>query len=249
MFQVHLKNASTFKSIIEAIKDLVDEANFNVNSDGIQLRSMDNSHVALCWLTLEASGFDSFSCDCPQSIGFSISSLSKIMKCASKTDEMILEYHDDDFLEISFKGEEDGSSFKLKLIEIDADSLTINDFEFTNVLTLDSTRFKKIVGNLSSFGDTIGVHVQEKSVTFSIDGEIGQGSVTLDTEENEQLSQSFSIGLVEKFTKATGLSKQVVIQLGNGVPALFQYKFEGGHVQYYLAPKYTDSDEEESDEE
>lgn len=51
------------KKVLEALKDLITEACWDVSSSGISLQSMDSSHVSLVQLTLRHDGFDSYRCD------------------------------------------------------------------------------------------------------------------------------------------------------------------------------------------
>ena len=51
------------KKVLEAIKDLVTDANFDCSSTGFSLQAMDSSHVALVALMLKAEGFEHYRCD------------------------------------------------------------------------------------------------------------------------------------------------------------------------------------------
>ena len=51
MFEATLREASTLKRIVEAIKDLVTDVNIDATPQGISLQAMDSSHVALVSLT------------------------------------------------------------------------------------------------------------------------------------------------------------------------------------------------------
>jgi hypothetical protein len=46
------------------------------------LQAMDNSHVALVSVHLDASGFKRYRCDRPMPLGVNIGSLTKVLKCA-----------------------------------------------------------------------------------------------------------------------------------------------------------------------
>ena len=60
MFEARLVQGSLFKKIIEAIKELVIDANLECNENGISMQAMDSSHVSLCALNLKTEGFDHF---------------------------------------------------------------------------------------------------------------------------------------------------------------------------------------------
>jgi proliferating cell nuclear antigen len=62
MFEARLLQGSLLKKILEAMKDLVTQANFDCSSTGIALQAMDNSHVALVALLLRQDGFEHYRC-------------------------------------------------------------------------------------------------------------------------------------------------------------------------------------------
>ena len=55
--------------MVEAIKDLIDDANFDCNSTGFSLQAMDPSHVSLVSLNLRADCFEHYRCDRNVSMG------------------------------------------------------------------------------------------------------------------------------------------------------------------------------------
>lgn len=55
--------------MLEATRDLITEANFEVSTTGLQLQAMDSSHVSLVALLLRSDGFEHFRCDRTFSMG------------------------------------------------------------------------------------------------------------------------------------------------------------------------------------
>lgn len=72
MFEARLVSGATFKKILDAIKDLLNEASFDCSESGIQLQAMDNSHVSLVSLTLRSDGFDKYRCDRSLTMGMNL---------------------------------------------------------------------------------------------------------------------------------------------------------------------------------
>lgn len=56
---------------------------------------MDNSHVALVAVKLEATGFKKYRCDRPMPLGVNLNSLTKVLKCAKDDDICIIKASDD----------------------------------------------------------------------------------------------------------------------------------------------------------
>jgi proliferating cell nuclear antigen len=104
MLEARLNEAKLLKAVLEAIKELVSECNFDCNDSGIALQAMDNSHVALVAMMLRSDGFDPYRCDRNLPLGINLTSLNKILKCARATDITTLKANDNgDVLSLVFE--------------------------------------------------------------------------------------------------------------------------------------------------
>ena len=92
--EARIAEGALLKKLIEAMKDLVTEANFDCDASGISLQAMDSSHVSLVAMQLKADGFEHYRCDRNMSIGMNLASLSKILKCANNDDVITLKAED-----------------------------------------------------------------------------------------------------------------------------------------------------------
>lgn len=90
MFEAKISDAANFRRLIEAIKDLVKNANIDVSPNGMSIQAMDSSHVALVSLNMKQNGFESYRCDKSMTLGLSIENVSKILKCAGNDDYLTL---------------------------------------------------------------------------------------------------------------------------------------------------------------
>ena len=73
MFEARLVQGSLLKKVLEAVKDLLNEATWDCSSTGMSLQAMDSSHVSLVSLMLRSDGFDTFRCDRNMSMGINLS--------------------------------------------------------------------------------------------------------------------------------------------------------------------------------
>jgi proliferating cell nuclear antigen len=69
MFEARLVQGSVLKKVLESIKDLVTDANFDCSATGYSLQAMDSSHVSLVALLLRSDGFEHYRCDRTMSMG------------------------------------------------------------------------------------------------------------------------------------------------------------------------------------
>ncbi|KAF8563799.1 hypothetical protein P879_09999 [Paragonimus westermani] len=268
MFEARLNQADIWKKVIDAIKDLVQEATLDCTENGISLQAMDNAHVSLVSLLLRSDGFETYRCDRNLSLGLNItrylgliyiqpSSTSKILKCASGTDAVTLKAGDKaDTLTFVFesRNQEKVSDFEIKLMDLDVDHLGIPDTDYKCVIKMPSSELQRICRDLSQIGDSVVISVAKDGVSFSSTGDLGTGNIKLSQsanadkpeeavsiEMNEAVSMTYSLHYFNIFTKATPLSSQVVLSLTENVPAVVEFNIDDlGYIRYYLAPKIED---------
>ncbi|TRY93954.1 hypothetical protein DNTS_016304 [Danionella cerebrum] len=254
MFEARLVQGSILKKVLEALKDLITEACWDVSSSGISLQSMDSSHVSLVQLTLRSDGFDSYRCDRNLAMGVNLSTMSKILKCADNDDTITLRAEDNaDSLALVFEphNQEKVSDYEMKLMDLDVEQLGIPEQEYSCVVKMPSAEFANICRSLSQIGDSIMIACAKDGVKFSVSGELGTGNIKLsqnsnvDKEEeavtiemNEPVQLVFALNYLNFFTRATPLSKTVTLSMSAEIPLVVEYKIaDMGHIKYYLAPK------------
>ena len=94
MFEAKLPQGNVLKKVLEAIKDLVPNANWDCASNGLTVQAMDSSHVSLVSLSMSSDGFEPYRCDRNITLGMDTSTLSKILKCASNDDSITIRAED-----------------------------------------------------------------------------------------------------------------------------------------------------------
>jgi len=258
MFEARLNQAGLLKKILDAVKDLVTDANFDCSSTGITLQAMDSSHVSLVSLLLRADGFEHYRCDRSLSLGISLGAMAKILKCASNDDTVTLKADDNgDSVTFMFESPKQDkiSDFELKLLEIDSEHLGIPDTEYKAIVQMNAGEFQRICRDLTILGDTVSISATKEGVKFSVSGDLGNGNITIrpssdvdsKTEETtsiqlqEPVALTFALRYLNFFTKATPLSGSVHLSMSKDVPLVTEYRMEDlGYIRYYLAPKIED---------
>jgi hypothetical protein len=61
--------------VLDSIKELVTDANFDCAPTGFSLQAMDSSHVSLVALLLRSDGFEHYRCDRSQSMGMNLANM------------------------------------------------------------------------------------------------------------------------------------------------------------------------------
>ncbi|TFK45716.1 proliferating cell nuclear antigen [Heliocybe sulcata] len=186
MLEAKLNEAAILKRLLDAVKELVTDANFECNEEGINLQAMDNSHVALVAVKLDSTGFKRYRCDRPMPLGVNINSLTKVLKCAKDDDMCTLKASDDgDVLNLTYEARSADriAEYDMKLMDIDSDQLGIPDTEYDARVTMPASEFSRIVRDLSQLGESVRIEVSKEGIRFASDGEAANGSVLLKQSE------------------------------------------------------------------
>ncbi|KAL9273079.1 Proliferating cell nuclear antigen-like protein [Drosera capensis] len=261
MLELRLVQGSLLKKVLESIKDLVNDANFDCSATGFSLQAMDSSHVALVALLLRAEGFEHYRCDRNLSMGMNLGNMAKMLKCAGNDDIITLKADDgSDTVTFMFESpnQDKISDFEMKLMDIDSEHLGIPEAEYHAIVRMPSAEFARICRDLSSIGDTVVISVTKEGVKFSTRGDIGTANIvcrqntTVDKPEdqtviemNEPVTLTFALRYMNSFTKATPLSNIVTISLSSELPVVVEYKIaEMGYIRFYLAPKIEEDEDE-----
>lgn len=217
---------------------------------------MDSSHVALVSLNLTQDGFETYRADTNMILGVNIANLAKVMKLADNNDTITLQADSDaSHLKIIFENPktERKTEFNLNLITIDSEHLAIPETEYSALVTLSSAEFTKICRELYSISETVSIQATSDHVQFSVEGEVGSGSVKLgqndsDRKEDqtllevqENVDQQFALRYLNMFNKAATLSQYTRLCLHQEQPLVVEFRMEKlGVLKYYLAPKISD---------
>jgi len=254
VLEAHLQSAGLLKKVVDAMKDLCKDVNFDCSEKGLQVQSMDSSHVALVSMFLRESAFTEFKCDRATSLGMNVESLGKIMKMCGPNDALKIRYQNDaDIVSFQCEGGEDRiADFDLKLMTIESEHMEIPEQHYKVVAKMPSSEFQKICKDLKEFGETMQIKTSKDGVTFSVQGDLGAGNVVLkpraaDKPEDavtltvhEPVTATFALRYLVNFAKAAPLCGSVELGLGPDAPLLVKYDLEAkdnGHMQFYLAPK------------
>ncbi|XP_045140229.1 proliferating cell nuclear antigen-like [Echinops telfairi] len=239
MFEAHLGQGSILKEVLEALKDLINEACWNISSSGVNLQSMNSSHVSLVQLTLHSKSFDMYCCHCNLAMGVNLTSMSKILKCAGNEDIITLRAEDNtDSLALVFEApnQENVSDYEMKFMDLAVEQLGIPEQEYGCVVKMPSGEFARTCRDLSHIGDAAVISCAKDGVKFSASGELRNGNIKLsrtsniDKEEeavtiemNEPVQLTFALRYLNFFTKATPLSSTVTLSMSADVPIVVEY--------------------------
>jgi len=256
-----IKAGSYLLKIIECIKDLLAETNFDCSADGINMQAMDSSHVSLVHLWLPKAFWNDYHCAKNLSLGINLMNMISFLKMGgSASSASIAADSDTDFYEIvkSNPKTKAGSTWQVKLMDIDSEHLGIPEVEYDMVVKMPSSEFKRICAELMIVGDEATVTGSAHELKFTGEGDKGKGHITcapLKSEDAKELvsiemfncdqyTARFALRYLVEFAKVSALVDQVTLKFKDEAPLCVEFELIGlGFIRFYLAPKFSSEGE------
>lgn len=118
---------------------------------------MDNSHVALVSMLLNANAFSPFRCDRNIALGINLTSLTKVLRAANDKDVLTLKAVDaPDVVNLVFESTESDrlSEYDIKLMDIDQEHLGIPETTYAATITMPCAEFSRICKDLMALSES-----------------------------------------------------------------------------------------------
>jgi proliferating cell nuclear antigen len=250
LFRIRTVKAAPFRTLIEALKDILTEANIEFDSTGMKIMAMEGTHTILVHLFLEADRFDEWHCPQKHILGVNMINLFKLVKTMSNNDSIVLYLRksatDKLGIEILNGEKQMTTRFSLNLIEIDVRPFQIPPVQFSSIITMPSVDFQKIIRDMHTLGETVEIQSASQELVFRCKGDyaeqetifsIGQNGLTQSKLPTDIVQGNFVLKHFVLFTKCTSLCSDISLYLKNDYPIIVEYNVAGlGEIRLALAP-------------
>jgi len=253
ILEIKTVQASTFKQVIDALKEILMDVNLEFDETGMKVVALDNTHVVLVHLKLEADRFETFFCEKKLYVGINMLKLHLLIKTISNNDILTLfvESNDTNHLGIQIENPDKNlkTTYKLSMLDINVLNISIPPADFQTVITMPSVDFQKIIRDMHNLADFIEIRNVGNQITFSCKGDFCSQETHVGTEKNPSISITkntqneheiiqgiYSLKYLSTFTKCTNLSNVVEIYIKNTYPLVLSYQVANiGQVKMCLA--------------
>ena len=245
------------KGLIEGLKEIITETNFEFSPNGLRISATDPSVTILVHLFLEAENFEEYKCTETIISGVNIINLFKLIRTIVNNDSLTL-YIDEDKpsqLGIRIENEEYNkvTDYKLNLIDIDEEIISAPDTEFLRMITMPSGEFQKICRESFNIADVIEIKSMGKQLMLSCNGEFASqdtvyahtdSGVTFtsnDDDDDTIIQGYYLLRHLALFSKCAGLCQSIKLFLANENPLVLEYSVGSlGTLLIALAPQIED---------
>lgn len=239
--------SSAFKVLVEAMKELLTDTPIEFDETGMKIISMDNAHIVLVHLKLDADKFEHYHCMGKIVIGVNMLNLYKLIRSINSNDILTFFIESDDMNHLGIKienGEKNTkTTYKLNLLDLDNPNIHIEPASFESVITLPSVDFQKLCRDMKNIAEFVEIKNIKSQLMLSCKGDFCcQETVIADTEQGSGASSAeivqgiFNLNYLGLFTKCTNLCNTVELHLKNDYPLLIKYTVASlGEIKLVLA--------------
>ena len=253
LFELKTVQSSAFRVLVEALKEILTDANIELDEQGLKIMAMDPTHTVLVHLKLDSNKFEKYFCASKLTIGVSMLCLFKLIKTMNNNDTLSLYIEKDDTNRLGIRienGEKNSvTKYKLNLMDLPEEKIDIPPASFESVLTMPSNDFQKSCRDMAQIADNMEIKSVGNQLIFSckgdfatqdtIIGETHTGMSFIQNSNPEEVVQGiFALKHLVLFTKCTNLCQQIELYLKNDYPLIIKYQVASlGSVKLCLAPK------------
>jgi len=247
VFKIKMTDPKLLRDMFSAIAILVDEATFNVDPEGIQLRAMDPSRVAMVDFQWSKDVFDDYQCDQPQKMCINISELLKLLRRASREEVIEISLNPETArLQISITGRYT-RTFNMPTLEPQEEEVPTPKITFKVQAKITTDGLRQAIEDAQLVSDHVRIEADNEKLVLNATGdlmdaniELKKGSDTLlDLQVQEPAKATFSLSYLAEIIKAASASSEIAtIEFANDMPIHIDFQQpKEGKLTYYLAPR------------
>lgn len=247
MFRMKMGDARQWKNLITAISTLIDEASFNFDENGMKLRAMDPSHVAMVDLEWPKVVFQEYVCDGPTKLCVNIGEMLKLLRRVGGDESVELSIDPKGARLNMILKSRYTRTFGMATLEPSAEEVPTPKIAFKASARLTTELLKNALDDAQAVSDHIIFDISSERLLIRAAGDMGNVVIDvekgieelLNLEAKESARATFSLSYLSEMVKASAnLSDILSLELSTDMPIRLNFELsQSGRLQYYLAPR------------
>lgn len=237
-------DAPSLKYAIESIVNLVEEGQFEVDSEGLHLKAMDPSQISMVSFTMPRDAFLEYEPGEEKRISLDIKQLSNVLSRGKKNEKAELRAEDGRLI-IQFIGPKRKRTFKVPLLQLNDRVQKEPRIDFSSYAEMKADVIKEVLKDAKLLSSHVSLLINSEQFVVDVRGDSGdvraefeKGSEEVPNITTESGAKAtFPLQYLEDMVKATNSSSMVKINVETDKPMKLEYEVEGARVVYYLAPR------------
>ena len=228
--------------IIDTLGVVVEDARFDFGEDGLEIRVVDPSHVAMIRMKIDSAAFDTWELD-ETSLGLELRKIKELVSLGGPTDLIEMAYGDETGVLTVNLGKIDRN-----IRPLDNSTMTpptLPELKLPCKVTISGADFTQALKAARQVGDLVNFSIDENTFTVHVLGSTDSVTVAFNKDELQHIEcegparSQYSLTYLVPLSKVFGNLESVNIGFGENYPLSMSFNFYDGaaEVQYFLAPR------------
>jgi proliferating cell nuclear antigen len=233
--------------MITSISILVDEATFKLDPEGMKLRAMDPSRVAMVDFEWPKTVFEEYMCTEPTKMCINISELLKLLKRAGKDEVVELSLDEKTSrLQLKITGKY-ARNFTMPTLEASEEEVPTPKLTFNVKAKTTTQGLSQAIEDAQLVSDHVRIEADAEKIVFNAAGDLMGATITLqkgsdtllDLEVKEPAKSTFSLSYLSEIIKtASATSDIATMEFSTDMPIKIDFQqTKEGKLTFYLAPR------------
>ena len=242
-----VKDGTQLRTLVGAIQILSDEAELKLNGDGVRIRQMDPSRVAMVDLFWPKTAFEEYTAPKEhEKVRLNLAELMKLLKRAGKDEPVELELDSKTGrVQVRITGKY-ARHFTLPSLEADQEDLPMPKVTFNVKAKLTTEGIKQAIEDTQLVSDHVKIQAEKESLKLLASGDLmsadivlKKGSdVMLDIAVKEESKATYSLSYIkDMITFASAFSSVASLEFSSDMPAKIDCENQGITLMYFMAPR------------
>jgi proliferating cell nuclear antigen len=247
MFKLKVTDAKLLRDMITSISILVDEATFKLDPEGMKLRAMDPSRVAMVDFEWPKTVFEEYQCDTPTKICINITELLKLLKRAGKDEVLELSLDEKTGkLQVKISGKY-SRNFTMPTLEASEEEVPTPKLSFNVRVKATTSGLSQAIEDAQLVSDHVKVEADTEKLVLNASGDLMGAEISLlkgtdtilDLEAKEPSKATFSLSYLSEIIKAASATSDIgTLEFSSDMPIKLDFQqAKEGKLTFYLAPR------------
>ena len=234
-----------FKDSISIISELVTEAKFKVNSNGLELIAMDPANVAMVIFKMLSSCFTKYEVNEETELSINLNNLKQILKRAKAEDVLTLETTEDNKLKIQMRSNTT-RSFSIPTLEIEDKDQKVPELTFPLSVEMSSAQLTESIEDVSVVAESVTFLGEKSQLLVKAEGDLSKALIeikpddhtVIKTDSEDKFKAKFSLEYLKKMIAGSKLSDRVYLNFNTDYPLKMEYRIvDRLSLSFILAPR------------
>jgi len=235
--EITVEDAKFWKGCIDAVVNLIDEGILEVKDDGVSLKAMDPSQIAMVSFFVPKKAFVDYKVEDGEKLGLNFENLAKFLARAREKEKLRM-FTAENRLGLDFSGET-SRSFKIPLLDLSAGPQKEPKIDFDVTVKVNSALFKEILRDATLVSSHLILEASNGNFFVEAKGDAAdmREAVAAEITAKKEARATFPLQFLEDIARACPGDSSIMLHMKTNAPIKIEYSIGDANLTYFLAPR------------